>query len=101
MYTKNEASIIKEQFWKTFGQYMSHVPNAEGILKINWINYKTGIKSIQIKMHADKKEAYIALSIFHKNEVVQELIWEKLLSLRPMIQSIINDDWHWFPNQGK
>jgi len=56
VYTREEAAAIKEQFWRTFGQYMAAVPSAEG-LRVNWINYKTGIKQLHFKTDATSKKS--------------------------------------------
>lgn len=45
MYSKAEKSKIRKDFWTAFGQYMKPVPSAEGT-KVNWPNYKTGVKQI-------------------------------------------------------
>ncbi|WP_442587339.1 DUF4268 domain-containing protein [Pedobacter sp. AW31-3R] len=54
MYSKDQASQLRQAFWTAFGQYITPHPSAEGI-KINWVNYKTGIKYLHFKMHADTK----------------------------------------------
>ena len=56
MYSKSEASQLKQEFWTSFGQYMSPVLSAEGE-KLNWINYKTGEKDIFFKMKANNKKS--------------------------------------------
>src|SRR5690606_40670888 len=48
MYSKEEAKRLKERFWTNFGQFMSLVPNEEGV-KVNWVNYKTGIKHLYFR----------------------------------------------------
>ncbi|RZK28608.1 MAG: DUF4268 domain-containing protein, partial [Hymenobacter sp.] len=45
MYSKAEATQLRQAFWTTFGQYMAPVPSAEG-WPTNWINYKTGLKHV-------------------------------------------------------
>lgn len=62
MYTQQEASAIRQQFWTTLGQYLAPIHSASGE-KINWINYKTQIKGIQIKMDAQPKYSFIAIEI--------------------------------------
>ena len=52
MFSKQHASQLRKEFWTVFGQYMSPINSYEGE-KINWINYKTGVKGLQFKMHAD------------------------------------------------
>ena len=62
MYSKDEVSKLKTQFWTSFGQYMKPVPGASG-LPANWINYKTGIRHIHFKMDADNTRAVITIEI--------------------------------------
>lgn len=62
MYTKEEASKVKQKFWTTFGKYMQPVPSASGE-KVNWVNYKTGIKGISFKLNADNIKATFAIEI--------------------------------------
>ena len=67
MYSKEQISKLKTQFWTNFGQYMKPVPGASG-MPVNWINYKTGIRHIHFKMDADNTKAVIAIEISHPKE---------------------------------
>jgi hypothetical protein len=67
MYSKEQISKLKTQFWTNFGQYMKPVPSASG-QPVNWINYKTGIRNIHFKMDADNTSAVIAVEISHPLE---------------------------------
>ncbi|MEO7045338.1 MAG: DUF4268 domain-containing protein [Ferruginibacter sp.] len=93
MYTKQEASAIRQQFWTTLGQYLSPIPSAAGD-KINWINYKTGIKNIHFKMDADKDEAIIRIEI-RGEEVKRELIYNLFLSLQKQFNSLLINEFTW------
>jgi hypothetical protein len=70
MYSKDQASQLKQQFWTTFGQYITPHPSAEGI-KINWVNYKTGIKHLYFRMQAENRSASIAIEIAHPDAGIQ------------------------------
>ena len=70
MYTKQEASLIRQKFWTVFGQYLSPIPGAGGE-KVNWINYKTGVKGISFKMNADNNRAYVSIEISLSDKNVQ------------------------------
>jgi hypothetical protein len=61
MYSKQEASLLTQQFWTSFGQYLVPVLSAEGE-KINWINYKTGEKDIRFTMMTGNRTAKISIS---------------------------------------
>ena len=67
MYDKHQASEIRQQFWTSLGQYLAPVPSASG-QKVNWINYKTGIREIQFKMDAQNKYSFVAIEIRGEEE---------------------------------
>ena len=94
MYSKDEASQLKQEFWTTFGQYISPQLSAEG-LRVNWVNYKTGIKYVYFRMEAVKKSASIAIEIAHPDTGIQELFFEQFLELKNVLHSALNEDWEW------
>ncbi len=94
MYSKDEASQLKQSFWTTFGQYIAPQQSAEG-LKVNWVNYKTGIKHLYFRMHADKRTATIAIEITHPDIGIQELFFEQFKELRTILHGSLDEDWEW------
>ncbi len=75
MYSQAEVSYIKQKFWTSFGMYMAPVPSAT-LEKVNWVNYKTGIKGISFKMDADKDTASVIIEIFLKDTMLQHQYFE-------------------------
>jgi len=94
LYSKDEASQLKQEFWTTFGQYISPQLSAEG-LRVNWVNYKTGIKYVYFRMEAIKRSASIAIEITHPDAGIQELFFEQFLELKNVLHSALNEDWEW------
>ena len=94
MYTKEEAASIKKEFWTAFGQYMSLHPSAEGI-KVNWINYRTGIKDIIFRTDVISRQTYIGIELHHQDEGIRELFFEQFLELRTYLHSIMGEEWIW------
>jgi hypothetical protein len=94
MYSKQEAAQLKQEFWTTFGRYMTPVLSAEG-LKVNWINYKTGEKYLHFKMHADTRLASIAIEISHPDKGIQQLYFEQLFQMKNMLNASVNENWTW------
>lgn len=94
MYSKEEARNLKETFWTTFGQYMSAVPSADGD-RINWVNYKTGIKHLHLRMNATNKEASIYIEISHPDDSIRQLIFEQFLELKRIFQDTVGEEWEW------
>ncbi len=65
MFSKQEASQLRKDFWTAFGLYMRPIPSAEGD-KINWINYKTGEKDIFLaaRLPVLKTYGYFYLQVY-------------------------------------
>jgi hypothetical protein len=94
MYSKEQASKLKTQFWTSFGQYMKPIPGAAG-LPVNWINYKTGIRNIHFKMDADNTKATIAIEISHPQESARLHYYNQFLSLKKILVSTTTFNWQW------
>ncbi|MDQ8053431.1 MAG: DUF4268 domain-containing protein [Pedobacter sp.] len=94
MYSKEEASKLRQQFWITFGKYMKPIPSADG-LPINWINYKTGVKSIFFKMNAEQRKAMVAIEIAHPDPEMNRLYFERFLTVRSLFLNTVGEDWNW------
>jgi hypothetical protein len=94
MYSRREASELKQEFWTKFGQYMLPVPSAEGV-KINWVNYKTGEKGIFFKMQANNKSALIAIELNHPDIDIQQLIYEQFLQMKTLLHTVLGEEWIW------
>ena len=94
MYSRDQASQIKQAFWTAFGQYIAPQPSADG-LRINWINYKAGVKHLYFKMQADKKSAFIAIEITHPDPGIQELVFEQFKELKAVLTASIAEEWDW------
>jgi len=94
MYSKQESSLLNQEFWTTFGQYMAPIPSAEGE-KINWINYKTGVRHIRFVLSVENKIASVSIELSHKNPGEQETCYEKFLSLKATLHRVTGEPWHW------
>jgi hypothetical protein len=94
MYTKQQASELRQAFWTAFGQYMSPVLSADGE-KINWINYKTGVKDVFLKMNAANKFADIAIELTHADVEMQQMLFERFLGVKKILHEQLNEEWIW------
>ena len=94
MYSKEQASKLKTQFWTNFGQYMKPVPSALG-LPVNWINYKTGIRHIHFKMDADNTKAVIAIEISHPQGEERLHYYNQFVSLKNLLTTTTTFKWQW------
>ena len=104
MYSKQEASQLRQEFWTVFGQYMSPILSAEGE-KVNWVNYKTAEKNIVFRMRADNKIASIGIEVTHNDKDIQQLYFEQLLQFKNLFSDTVNEQWNWqlhtFDEQGR
>jgi hypothetical protein len=94
MFTRQEASRIREEFWTVFGKYMSPVLSSEG-LRINWVNYHTRTKDVYFRMDANSKWAEISISLEQRDLGVQELYFQQFLELRTLLYNILKEEWTW------
>jgi hypothetical protein len=94
MFTRDEAARIKEEFWTTFGRYMSPIPSAEGT-KVNWVNYHTRLKDVHFRMDAGQKSAVIFISIEHRDTDIQELYFRQFEQFSDLLQTTLEEEWEW------
>lgn len=94
MYSKEEATRLRQQFWITFGRYMKPIPSADGF-PVNWINYKTGVKHVSFKMDAGQRNAVIAIEISHPDHGINALYFEQFLALRSLFNTAVREEWEW------
>jgi len=96
VYSKAEASQLRQAFWTTFGQYMSPVQSFDG-WPVNWVNYKTGVKGVQFKMHADNRRASLAIELMQNDAGIRELFFEEFLALKTLLHETLGEEWTWEP----
>ncbi len=93
MYNRNEMSKIRQEFWTNFGRYMLPVQPA-GDEKINWINYKTGVKGISFKMSAERTAAGLSIQ-FTGDRLSREKHYERMRQLKQVFESEVEGEWIW------
>lgn len=94
MYSRGEASTLRQEFWTAFGKYMGPVPSAEG-LKINWINYHTRIRDVYFRMDAGPASAAVAVTIEHRDAGIRELFFEQFSELKELLHHTLEEEWTW------
>lgn len=94
MYTREQASQLRQAFWTAFGQYMTPVLSVEG-LKANWLNYNTGFKHLYFRMKADKKVATIGIEITHPDLEIQDFFMEQFVALKNVLHETVAEEWIW------
>jgi len=94
MYSPAESSKIRQDFWTVFGQYMKPVPSAQGF-RINWQNYKTGIKDVYFRMKTERDFVSIGIEITHRDEEMQQLYFEQFEEFRKLLDAELQESWDW------
>lgn len=94
MYTQAEISAIRKKFWVAFGQYMKPVPNAQG-RRINWPNYRTGVRDIYFRMKAERNFASVGIELGHSDPELQELYFDHFAQLKKILENSTQEKWNW------
>ena len=92
MYSKEEAKKLKQEFWTAYGQYMALTPSADGE-RVNWVNYKTGIKHLYFRMDATNKVVTIAVEMTHPDAGIRQLMYDQFLELKNVLHDTLEEEW--------
>ncbi len=94
MYSKSELVKVRRDFWTAFGQYMKPVPSAEGY-RVNWQNYKTGLKDVFFRLNAERTFASVGIEITHKDLDIQELFFQQFQEFKRILEVELGENWDW------
>lgn len=75
MFSREESARIRQEFWTSFGKSFPR----------KWILYNTKIKGFSFKFVADRKKAMVCIDIDHNDEIVNELLYDQMLSLKTIL----------------
>lgn len=75
MFSKEESSKLRQEFWTSFGKSFPR----------KWLLYNTKIKGLSFKFVGDRKKAMVCLDIEHPDAVANELLYDQLLSLKAIL----------------
>ena len=73
---------------------MAPVLSAGGV-KINWLNYKTGIRFISFRLYADNRKARISIEITHADKDIRDLYFEQFVQLKHLLHTELKEPWTW------
>ena len=77
MFSKEEAALLRKEFWTSFGKSFPR----------KWLLYNTKVKGLSFKFVADRKKALVCLDIESTDEVANLLYFDQLLSLKAILES--------------
>ena len=92
LYSREESKRIKESFWTNLGRYLSLTPVSQGS-KVNWINYKTGIKYLKFKMNVNDKCGIIAIEICHPEEDIRMQMLDQFREYALLLERELGEKW--------
>jgi hypothetical protein len=93
MYSKSEAKALKQEFWTTFGKWSLRKRKSKG--KGRWLLNKTRVKGYRFKFEAERKTICVCLEIIDEDEIIREIRYEKLLSIKSMFDEAFNRELIW------
>ena len=76
MYSKEEAQRLKREFWIEFAEKYPR----------KWILYDTKIKDFSFKFYVDNKKAQVLIDIEHRSDEKRTIYFEKLESLKTILE---------------
>ena len=79
MFSKEEATQLRKEFWISFGKSFPR----------KWLLYNTKIKGFAFKFVADRKKALVCLDIEHPEEIANELLFDQITSLKTLLEAEI------------
>ena len=76
MYSKEETQKLKREFWIAFAEKYPR----------KWVLYDTKIKDFAFKFYVDNKKAQVLIDIENRNDEKRKIYFEKLESLRNILE---------------
>ena len=77
MFSKEESEKLRKEFWTSFGKSFPR----------KWLLYNTEIKGFAFKFQADRKNASVCLDFENPEDIVNEVLYDQLLSLKKILES--------------
>ena len=96
MFGRKEAQQYRKEFWTAFGRFMTRNRNDFG-MKMNWLNYKTGLRHVYLRSHADNKKARVSIELQHPDAGIRELFYEQFLEAQNLLHNLTGNEWTWQP----
>lgn len=94
MYSREEAKILRKNFWTMFGKRCEVVPELAHRKK-KWILYDTKINGIDLKFDADRNEAIVMIEVNHRNENKRLEIFEELEKFKVILEDGFENGLTW------
>ena len=94
MLSKEDHKLYKITFWEDFRQYMSKHRSSSG-RKINWLQYKTDLKHVFLRLETDKIGIRVCFDIQFKDSDIRAIVWEQLGELKKVLTDEMGEEGVW------
>ena len=94
MFSKEEAKMLREEFWDSFKQ-LSATRRTRKRLPGNWMLTQTGIKALNLKFHVDRKVAQVGIDLETRNMDKRIELFEKLETLKKLLEDTMETPMNW------
>ncbi len=94
MLSKEEFKSYKIAFWEEFKLYMSKHRSASG-RKTNWLQYKTDIKHVFLRLETNKTNVRMCFDIQFKDQVIRSIVWEQMGELKKVLTDEMGESGIW------
>ena len=94
MLSQNERKALNTEFYTALGLMMQGQYAASG-KRIRWTNYKTGIRSMYVRMDVTNHGACFAIELQHRDPEIRSIFWEQLVELKLLLRDALGDGLVW------
>lgn len=88
---------MRLEFWSEFEDFSKKRRTANN-RKINWAQYKSGIKDIYFRLDFTTKEAFLAVDLQMRDVEIRELVWEQFMETETLLRNYVGTELALFPN---
>lgn len=100
MLSKQEKKQLNIDFFTAFGRIMQGCFSETG-KRIQWTNYRTGIRGLYVRIELGKKSVSFNIDLEMKDPDILEMMWEQMLELKPVLETEMPNQLIWEDNYTK
>lgn len=94
MYSKEEAKLLRKEFWIVFARRCEIVPELRDRKK-KWVLYDTGLSGVDLKFDVTRAEALVMLEINSRHETRRLEIFETMQKYRLLLEEGFSEPLIW------
>ena len=94
MYSKDEAKLLRKEFWIVFARRCEMVPELRHKKK-KWVLYDTGLSGIDLKFDVTRTEALVMIEINNRQEIRRLEIFETLQKYQKFLEEGFAEPLEW------